>query len=90
MTPKMTPKTNSAGLFGFKPYAESRVGLSSVGTPTGQELYAIGGLLTGAVASALLLPIGFKSRHMFVGGALGLGAVYSLCQATLLALKNRK
>jgi len=91
MTPKMTPKMNGASLFGFKPYAESaRVGLSSVGTPTGQELYAIGGFLAGAFAAALLIPLGFKSRHPLTGGALGLGSAYLLCQATLIATRSWK
>lgn len=79
-------------LIGFRPYPSAStgrpvgVGLSSVGTPTGQELYAVGGLFAGVVASALLFPIGFRSRHLFVGGALGLGAAYSLCRATLIAI----
>lgn len=48
---------------------------------TPRAMYLVGTVFQGALAAALLMPFGFKSRHVIWGALFGAGAVFNLAKA---------
>jgi hypothetical protein len=67
-----------------RPVAYARVGAATTPTPgvISPAKYAIGVIGNGAIAAALLVPFGFKQRHLIWGSIFGLGTLFNLWLVT--------